>query len=234
MGYGKAMTMVFTRDGLYRGAVATLPLALGGGLFGTALGMLANQAGLSAAEIGLMSLTVFAGASQFLALELWVEPLPVLAIVVSTAAVNARHLLMGAALAPWLMPLRRSGAFGALFLMTDENWGLSMARFQGGEKDIGFFVGGGLLLYGVWTASCLFGHFAAGLIADPSRYGIDALATGVFLALLVLQWRGRASLAPWLVAIATALAVDALLPGGWHVVIGALAGSLAGALFDEP
>ncbi len=227
------MTMVFTRDGLTRGAWAILPLAFGGALFGTALGMMARQAGLSAAEIVLMSLTVFAGASQFLALELWAQPLPVLAIVLSTAAVNARHLLMGAALAPWLMPLKRSRAYGSLYFMTDENWGLSMARFQDGENDIGFFVGGGLLLYCVWSASSLFGHFAAGLIADPSRYGIDALATGVFVALLVLQWRGRRSLVPWLVAIATALCVHALLPGGWHVIIGALAGSLAGVFTDE-
>lgn len=227
------MTVVFTRQGLFEGARAILPLVPGAVLFGIALGMLARQSGLSTAETGLMSLLVFAGASQFLALQLWADPLPVLAIVVATAAVNARHLLMGAALAPWFAALPRRTAFASLFFMTDENWGVSMARFHGGLRDAAFLLGGGLVLYGTWASATVLGHLAAGLIADPSAYGIDALVNGVFLVLLLLQWRGRGSLLPWGVAIVTALTVEAFLPAGWHVLLGALAGSLAGTLAER-
>ena len=45
---------------------------------------------------------VFAGASQFLALELWGDPLPLAALVLGVLVINLRHLLMGPALLPWL------------------------------------------------------------------------------------------------------------------------------------
>ena len=227
------MTVAFTREGLYEGARAILPLVPGALLFGLALGMLARQSGLGLAEAGAMSLLVFAGASQFLALQLWAEPLPVLAILVATAAVNARHLLMGAALAPWFAPLPRARAYASLVFMTDENWGLAMARYREGLRDAAFLLGGGLVLYLIWSGATLAGHLAAGVIADPLRYGIDALASGVFLVLLLLQWRGPRSLLPWGVAAASALLAQALLPGGWHVLLGALLGALAGALGPE-
>src|SRR6185312_2456003 len=73
--------------------VAAFPIGL---LFGA----LCTGKGLSIAEAGLMSLLVFAGGAQFAAVELWTYPVPVAALVFSTALINARHVLMVASLAP--------------------------------------------------------------------------------------------------------------------------------------
>ena len=89
--------VTFTRRGLARGAVQILPIALVDVPFAIVLGVLARQAGLSTAEITLMSMLVFAGASQLIAVGLWAFPVPVLTIVLTTLIVNVRHLLMGAA-----------------------------------------------------------------------------------------------------------------------------------------
>jgi predicted branched-subunit amino acid permease len=57
--------------------------------------------------------------------------------------------------------------------------------------------------------------------------------TAIFLAMLVTFWEGaRRSLAPWGVAAGTALLAAWLLPEGWHVLLGGLAGSVAGGLAD--
>src|SRR5579885_91065 len=132
-----------TRRGLLDGARMILPLALGAFTYGVVFGVLARQAGLSILEALLMSSLVFAGASQFVALGLWTLPLPVAAIILTTLIVNLRHMLMGAALRPWFGRLSALRAYGSMFLMTDENWAMTMRQFAVGYHDAAFLLGGG-------------------------------------------------------------------------------------------
>ena len=97
-----ASPVTFTLAGAARGARAILPIVPGAVAFGLVYGFLAGERGLSALEIGLTSMLVFAGASQFLALELWGDPLPLAGLVLGVLVINLRHLLMGPALLPWL------------------------------------------------------------------------------------------------------------------------------------
>ena len=220
--------------GLRRGLRAVLPLAPGALLFGVSLGLLAAGAGITLAQAAVMSLSVFAGASQYLAVELWRDPPPALAIVLAALLVNARHVLMGATLAAWLRGLPRARVLVSLVFLVDENWGLTVARQRGApaerERDLGFLLGAGLLLYVLWISGTLIGHLAAGSVEDPRRWGLDAFGTAMFLILLLLQWRGCGSLPPWAVAAGAAILAAALLPGAWSVLIGALLGSLVGGL----
>ena len=74
-----------------RGALRFVPVAISVAAYGLVWGVLAGQKGLSLAEVALMSGLVFAGASQFVALDMW-QPgaLPVVSIVVATLIVNLR------------------------------------------------------------------------------------------------------------------------------------------------
>ena len=99
--------VIFSRAGLCTGIRRTLPVAASSLAYGLVFGVLARGAGLSLAEVGLMSGVVCAGASQFVALGLWTTPLPVAGIILATAIVNLRHLLLGAALRPWFARLCR-------------------------------------------------------------------------------------------------------------------------------
>jgi len=221
--------ITFTRRGVWAGARAALPVALGAGAFGIVFGVLARQTGLSLAEALLMSAIVFAGASQLVALGLWVTPLPVGALILTTLIVNLRHVLMGASLHPWLAKLPRGRVYASLFFMVDESWALTLGALTGGGGDGAFLLGSGLTLYAFWGAATAIGELAGGLVTDPTRWGLDFAFTAVFLALLVGLWRGKSDLLPWLVAAVVAVAAAQWLPGKWYILLGGLAGSLVGA-----
>ncbi|MDB5075287.1 MAG: hypothetical protein JWO42_1466, partial [Chloroflexi bacterium] len=155
-------TRTLSRAALIEGARQALPLALSIFAYGLVFGVLAGQAGLSAPESLLMSMLVFAGSAQFVALGLWVAPLPVVPIVLTTLVVNVRHVLMGAALRPVLDDLPRRLAYASVFFMTDESWALTMSESAAGRGGSGFFIGSSLTMYVAWFSSTLVGRTLGG------------------------------------------------------------------------
>ncbi len=224
--------VIFSLSGALDGARSLVPVAISGFAIGLVFGVLARQAGVGIVETVLMSALVFSGAAQFLVLGLWATPLPVATIVLTTLVVGLRHLLMGAALAPWFAKLPRPKAYASVFFMADENWALTMSGFSRGRRDAAFLIGGGLLMFLSWTSSTLIGRTLGGAVRDPAQWGLDFAFTAVFLALLVGMWKGTSDLLPWAVAAAVAVAGHALLPGQWYILLGGLAGSLVGAVRD--
>lgn len=99
------------------------PISLFVAVFGAAFGLAATQAGLSDAVIVAMSTLVFAGAAQFAALELWGPEVSLLTLSITVFAINARHLLMGATLYPWLQHLSVRKRYGVMLVASDANWG---------------------------------------------------------------------------------------------------------------
>jgi 4-azaleucine resistance transporter AzlC len=214
-------------DGMRR----SLPLALGVAAFGVVWGTLAGQAGLSPAESVLMSALVFAGAAQFVVLPLWsaTSALPLGAIVAATLVVNLRFVLMSATMLPLFQRERPRWPWAKAFLISDENWALASADMARGHGSVGGLLGSGAVIYASWVLSCTAGRFAGTLIGEPARWGLDFAFTASFLALLTGMWSGKSSALPWVVAAASALLAERLLPGSWYIVVGGLCGSLAGA-----
>src|SRR6266542_674884 len=98
----------------------SLGIMVSAGGFGLVYGLSTRAAGFSPLEAGAMSVIVFAGASQFVAVGYVLGGFSWFAIVLLTAFLNARHLLYAAALAPYLAdkppPLRAVMAH----VLTDE------------------------------------------------------------------------------------------------------------------
>lgn len=210
------------------GFVQTLPVALSVLAYGMVYGLLTREASLSVWEAFFSSVLVFAGAAQFVALEMWSHPLPVVALIVTTGVINLRHVLMGASLAPWLKGLPAAVSAPLLFFLVDESWALSIGALNRKTATIGFLLGSGLLLWVTWVVATLAGRAVGASIPDPERLGLDFAFTAVFLALLAGLWKGKQDLPPWLVAAGVALLVHHFVPGKWYIVAGGLAGSLTG------
>lgn len=197
--------------------VAAVPI---GGLFGS----LAAQKGLAPLEALFMSLTVFAGASQFVALDLWSDPLSWLVVSVAVFLVNLRHVLMGASLAPYIAhePLPRQMMMA--FFMTDEAWAMALQRATGGRISRGYYMGVALGLYVVWNLSTYLGALFGAVLPNPALYGLDFAFTVLFIVLLTGFWQGWRT-APVLAASAgVAVLVSMLSPGPWSILAGGLAG----------
>lgn len=225
--------LIFGRTGAILGARQAVPLAASIFLVGTVFGVLARHAGLTLPETVLMSVIVFAGASQFVAIGLWALPIPILAIVLTTLVVNLRHLLLSAALRPWFQDLSRLRTYGSLFFMVDESWALTMRQVRSGAQDRAFLLGAGFLMYLSWVTATGTGYLAGSAIGDLSRWGLDFAITAIFTALLIGMWRGRSDLWPWLVSAVVAVITWRLLPGTWYIVCGSVSGTLTGALIDD-
>ncbi|HLW03378.1 MAG TPA: AzlC family ABC transporter permease [Ktedonobacterales bacterium] len=222
--------ITFTRAGALAGAQKVLPIAVSDAVYGLVFGVLAHQAGLSLLEAALMSGLVVAGSAQLVALSLWVAPLPVLAIVLTTLLVNLRYLVMGAALRPWFERLSAFKAYGSVFFMSDETWALTMGYFKAGGRNGAFLLGSSLVLTLTWLGGTVIGHLAGAAVQNPAAWGFDFAFVAVFVALLVGMWKGKGDLLPWAVAAVVAIAAARWLPGEWYILLGALAGSLTGAL----
>jgi len=222
-----------TLAGLRLGARLALPLAGGGAAYGLLFGALARQAGLTPLEAVLMSALVGAGAAQLAVLDLWAPVLPVATILLTTLSINARHILLGGSLAPWLRRLPPFRRAASLFFLSDESWALTHRHLATGHPNSAFMLGAGLALYVGWVGSTALGFGLGAVVTDPSRWGLDFAFVALFAALLAGSWDGPQRLAPWLTAAIVAVAAAHGLPPGWHVVLGGIAGCVVGSLRDD-
>jgi 4-azaleucine resistance transporter AzlC len=218
------------RDREWRAALVDILPAMAAGMpFGALCGALAVAKGLSPLEVGLMSLVVFAGGAQFAAIEMWTFPVPVVALVVSTALINARHVLMGASLRPKLQALSRWQRALGCFTLADENWALAERRAAGGTISPAYFLVMGTVFWANWVVWSLSGALLGPLLGDPRRLGADFAFTAIFIGLIVSLATGPRSGGVVAASAVTAALARALLGSPWHVLSGALAGIVAAA-----
>ncbi|RAR62808.1 MULTISPECIES: AzlC family ABC transporter permease [Halomonadaceae] len=212
------------RPGTWRGVRKMLPLAAFTVAFGLAFGVAAAQKGLHGWEAMLMSALMFSGPSQFAVLELWAFPLPLLALALTTMAIHTRHLLMSAALHPWLHSLPKRQQFAAVFFLTDSSWAMALGEYQRGERNVGLLLGGGIALWVAWVVGSGIGLMFGGRLAEPERYGLDVIMLCFLLVIVVGGVPRRDMLLPWGAAALSALLAYYWLPPYLHVVVGALVG----------
>ena len=226
--------VVFTAAGVRRGLRASLPLWIGLLPFGLVVGVLADAKGLSLAETVLMSAIVYAGAAQLLALDLWTDPVPVLAVIVATLVVNIRMAPQGAALAPWLDRLRGVKLWGTLATLVDHSFALSVGAQRAGGRDAGYLLGVGLGLWIPWVLTTAIGHIAGAAVRFPPGHPLFFASLAAFLSILVGLSRGPdADLPPRVVAGLVAVAAHrAALPVPLPLLLGSLSGAALGAWIE--
>ena len=212
-----------------------MPVAISVAAYGLVWGMLARGAGLSPLEVVLMSGLVFAGSAQFVALDQWSAVpalLPIGPLILAALIVNLRYLLLTATLRPLFPPGRIGWRAISMYLVTDENWAMTVGAMARGQGSVAFLMGGGVLAFCSWMTMNLVGYGLGSAIDDPSRWGLDFAFTATFLALLLGMWKGRGDIVPWCVAALVAIATAHFVTGSWHILAGGLVGSLAGALME--
>ena len=181
----------------------------------------------------MLSALVFAGGAQFAVLALWTGPLPLAAIVLTAFLVNARHIVMGAALHPYISTLPRRMVLPIAGGMTDAGWAITLQEMMRGKRDLGILLGTIIMQWPIWVGGTAIGALIGSSGMEPKRWGLDVLIAGVFATSVVGLYRGRSDIVPVLAAIGGAIAALLWLPGNWYILIGGLAAGLAGLLRDD-
>lgn len=202
----------------WAGARDTVPLLVGVLPFGLVFGALALEAGLSPAEAQGLSLFVFAGSAQFVAVDLIARGAIPAVILFTIFIVNLRHALYSASLAPYFARLPRTSRAAVAWLLTDEAYAVTVTRLRAGAlaHPRRYYLGSGLALWTTWQLSTAGGILFGARI--PESWSLDFVLPLTFLAMLIPALVDRPA---WVAAMAGAILALVLhgLPYGLGLVL---------------
>jgi 4-azaleucine resistance transporter AzlC len=210
------------------GAKAALPVVLGYLGIGFAAGVVERAAGMSYAEILLLSTVLYAGSAQFVVTSMLTLGSPAPAIVLTVFFLNVRHLLLSAALAPALraLPAWQNALLG--LQLTDETFVVASSQAR---ISAAWMAGLNLAAWSTWAVANLAGA-ALSAYAGDTRALAFALPS-MFAGLLVLQLRLRPAWSAAIIAAAAGVAMHRLWPGPWAVVGATLLGASLGLAIER-
>ena len=217
------------KHSFFRAMRAGVPLALGFIPIGCSFAVMAMQAGLSAGETIFMSFFVMSGASQIMAVGMIAQGAAFPAIVLASAFMTMRHLVLSSSVMRRLDKLSVVQKIVGSYALCDE----SFAVFSLSEdKSFPFLLGCNTLFCSTWIAStalgCLLNNFLPPIVADSCAIAFYA----AFLAMLVPVVRKSI---PILLLVLLTAGVNSLLqlflPSSWAVVFSMVGCAAVGTFF---
>ncbi|MFJ9787542.1 AzlC family ABC transporter permease [Amycolatopsis sp. NPDC101161] len=200
-------------------------------LVGVSYGAIAVSSGFPLWLPMLMSLLVFAGASQFMFIGIVAAGGNPFAAVLAGLLANARHLPFGFAIGD-VLGKRWTARLAGSHLMIDESVAFALAQREAHRRRAAYWACG-IGLFACWNIGVVGGAYAGTAISDTDAFGLDAAFPAVLLALVLPSLRDKATRLPVLIGVLVALAATPFLPAGLPVLL-ALAGVLAGVAAKEP
>lgn len=218
-----------------RGARDIVPMIVGAIPFGIIFGTLASGAGLSAWQALGMSMLVFAGSAQFIAITLLGGGAGAAVVLLTTLVVNLRHALYSATLQPFVRHLPSRWRMPLAFWLTDEAFAVVQHRYA--EPDDSphkhwYFLGGALAMYLNWQLCTLVGVIFGQAVPNLAAWGLDFAMLATFIGIVVPMLRNKPQVAAALVAGAVALACHGL-PYKLGLMVAALCGILVGVVLER-
>ena len=222
------------RPSFASGLAASLPIVLGYLPIAFSFGVAATRAGFTPGEAFALSLLIYAGASQFLALALLSSGASVLVTAATLIAMNLRHVLYGPALmkaAAEDARARRAWVWG--FGLTDEVFGQALGALARGQRFSERYMAGlALGAYASWLLGTAVGAYAGGSALEgyPAlNAALGFMLPALFLALL-LSILTQAMVAVIAVAGVVTVVVTLAVSATAGILAGMVAGAVAGVV----
>jgi 4-azaleucine resistance transporter AzlC len=200
-------------------------VCLADGIVGASFGAITVASGFPFWLPMLLSVVVFAGASQFMFVAIIAAGGSPLAALVAGLLVNARHLPFGLAIGDVIGRGALCRVIGS-HLMIDESVAFAMAQRDPQRRRAAYW-GCGAALFVCWNAGVLAGALGGEVISDTDTFGMDAAFPAVLLALIVPALRERTTRMAAIVGAAIAVALGPVLPAGLPVLLALTALPLA-------
>jgi len=218
---------------IFSGAQKALPIVFGYIPIGFAYGVLAQKAGISTFNTILMSVVVFAGSSQLIAVEFFALGLSASSILLTTFIVNLRHMLMSAALSPYLRNWEKRELAAFAYELTDETFALHATRMSACEVSKIETFAINLTAQVSWILGTALGVIIGQQISEIEPFALDYALPAMFMALLVMQVKGRKDVVVGV--LSGLLSVGLLLLGfeQWHVIIATVIAATLGVGMEQ-
>ena len=213
-----------------RGAAGAAPIVMGYIPIGFAFGVLAAEAGIDLVGAAAMSVFVFAGSAQFIAIGLMASGCSIAALGMTVFLVNLRHLLMSAALAPYLGRFKRWQQVLFCFELTDESFAVHSADLRTRAAPVpARMIALNLCAHISWTGSTLAGAWIGSRLRfDTALFGLDYALPAMFIALLIFQVENRRHAAIALLSGALSVIFYLAGAGQWALIMATLMAATAG------
>lgn len=180
-----------------------------------------------------MSLTVFAGASEMMAVGMYAGGASIVAVILATFILNLRHVIMSTCVFNDMksakLGLRLLSAFG----VTDE----SFAIFTTSEKEkrtAAFFMGLITVSYASWNVGTLIGALSSDILPEivSASFGIALYA--MFIGLIMPGLRANLRLAVLVIFTAAVNTIlNFFIDSSWALIISTLLCAAIGAFFVD-
>lgn len=222
---------LFSIDGFRRGARDGVPLAVSIFAYGVGFGLVAAQAGFGVGKAVATSAAIYSGSAQLAAVNLLQTGEATLwALFATILVINARYLLFGATLQPWLWQAGPVRAYGSLLLLGDANWMMTMRKIREGEADRAYLAGTGTPITVGWLAGTALGAGAVSVLPRPEALGFDLMLACFAAGMVTAMVKTRVDLMPVAVGAGSALVIFHLLGPAAAIIGAGLAGAAVAAL----
>lgn len=184
----------------------TIPVLTGYLFIGTAFGVMFQEKGYNFLWAILMSVLVYAGSGQYLAVNFFVPGAGFWNIIFMTLMVNVSHMFYGLSL------LERFGRMGKkrlymIFSLTDETYSLlCTTKIPKGVPEDAFLFAIAFLDHLYWIAGSAIGA-VAGAVLPLNAKGIDFAMTALFIVIFVEQWMAGGKRIPALIGLISTAAL---------------------------
>ncbi len=213
---------------------AVWPIWLGYLPLGFAGGVLAQKVGLTPGETGLMSLLVFAGSGQFIALAMMGGAASITSIVMTTFIVNLRHLLYSSTLASYLMEASKKylGTFAQG--ITDETFAVNLNKFTEKEADWNAdkALGVNVLAHACWIFSNVLGNIVGNVVSIDMAV-ISYTLTAMFIGLWSFHFEHKLLILVGVFSGFLALGLSSVLDHKLHIVVATLLAATVGCAVES-
>ncbi len=189
----------------FKGALPhTLPVLTGYLFIGMAFGILLSSKGYHYGWAILMSVFIFAGSMQFVAINLLMSSFSIINVVFMTLMINARHLFYGLSMLEKFKNIGNKKPY-MIFSLTDETFSLLCGVDPPQGIDRGwfyFFIA--LLNHIYWIIGSALGGMIGGLISFNTQ-GIDFVMTALFIVIFIDQWEDNKNHLPAIIGMISSI-----------------------------
>jgi len=214
-----------------RGITAGIPIMLGYLPVAITYGVLAKQSGMSLTELTLMSVMVYAGASQFMGVNMIAVGAGAFEIIMATFVLNFRHFVMNLSFMNRLRGVGLKTRVALSLGLTDESFALSSLHTKESKEENGalFYVALFLTAYISWVFGSFLGGVFGGIIPEKLSQSMGVALYAMFIGLLVPSVKKELKVG-FIAIIAMLINVicSQFMSVGWSIVMATVIGGFSG------